>query len=856
MTGIVWILLAIAAALVGLRAVQLVSVLVHMLRVPIRPVSLTGGEGEPDLDTCEAAAVTELEALGFHRIGWAWIESGPLRSRVLHFRHESMPAWAHLGLYAAPHAALPVGFYSFRADGRMLVTVNRDGVPASFYPGPEAERIDASADNLADHWQAHLARLRSENTASLDNAEAERHIDAWSQGYVDRLRDAGSITQVRGTWHLTLQAAARAARELLRARARMTRPYRSEALSGPCLSTLYARAYRQVEAQLQGRPSRHDVKVWVLALSVAVSLVLWGLFFGWLQAVAIVVIILVHESGHALAMRAFGYRDMSMFFLPMLGAIVTGSARDLATWKQALILLAGPLPGLFAGLAGLLYLSGHPGSGIGFDWQTAALMAVLINLFNLLPMTPLDGGQLMELALFSRWPLARIGFAGLSATGFIALAFWINSPVLWVLAVLLAWTMKSQWRVAGLQRAWREGLSEDEQIVHLFEVARQRLGTQPFVRHYGLVKGVFARRTTRRPRLWESAVVLILMVGLWSGVGAIVYQEWPRHASSDVAGAPLTAAQTAFDQTYDRYDVYEEEMPGAPTFEQLEQLARPLAADDPRRIDLAVVKARRLSWPEQREAFEAILAAHRDGYREKLTGLAEELLGDLYEENATQPPEQRAELLHAAVERVEKLAPGTFSGTIAARLREAEAIDEGGDPDRARAMLAALRERALASDDCRCQAREVVRAQAWFHIAHDQAARAVALLESSPYGEGIRRRSDSLSLDYAWALLEAGRTADGLDWMQAASYTKACRPSLLQRLWGARGRPARLRYPLDLAYALMQADRPTDAHRLMDNSNRWSCWRADDEVAETWLSQPWQETKDAELNKVAKAACP
>jgi hypothetical protein len=223
MTGIVWILIAIAAALVGLRIIQLAVVLVHMLRAPIRPVSVTGGEGDPDLDTCEAAAVAEPEALGFHRIGWAWIESGPLRARQLSFRHDSTPAWAHLGLYAAPHAGFLVGFYSFRADGRMLVTANRDGVPASFYPGPEAERVDASADNLADHWQAHLARLRSEDAASLDDAEAERRIDAWSQGYVDRLRDAGSITQVRGTWHLTLKAAARAARELLRARARMTR---------------------------------------------------------------------------------------------------------------------------------------------------------------------------------------------------------------------------------------------------------------------------------------------------------------------------------------------------------------------------------------------------------------------------------------------------------------------------------------------------------------------------------------------------------------------------------------------------------------------------------------------------------
>jgi len=106
-------------------------------------------------------------------------------------------------------------------------------------------------------------------------------------------------------------------------------------------------------------------------------------------------VLMVHELGHAIAMRAFGYTDVRIFFIPLFGAAASGRRRGVARWKQALVLLLGPLPGIIAGL--VLGFVGVDGS-----MNTLALMLIVVNALNLLPIEPLDGGQLFSVLLYSR----------------------------------------------------------------------------------------------------------------------------------------------------------------------------------------------------------------------------------------------------------------------------------------------------------------------------------------------------------------------------------------------------------------------------------------------------------------------
>src|SRR4051812_4730695 len=98
-------------------------------------------------------------------------------------------------------------------------------------------------------------------------------------------------------------------------------------------------------------------------------------------------VIMVHELGHALGMLLFGYTDVRIFFIPLFGAAASGKKRGAAKWKQAIVLLMGPLPGLIAGTVLLL-------TGASDLLRTVAVQLVAINAFNLLPLAPLDGGQL------------------------------------------------------------------------------------------------------------------------------------------------------------------------------------------------------------------------------------------------------------------------------------------------------------------------------------------------------------------------------------------------------------------------------------------------------------------------------
>jgi hypothetical protein len=398
-------------------------------------------------------------------------------------------------------------------------------------------------------------------------------------------------------------------------------------------------------------------------------------------------------------MRAFGWKDLSMFFIPFLGAVVTGKPSEVPAWKQAVVLWAGPLPGLLAGVALLVLLGRAPApAGAGAAaWHDVAIIAISVNLFNLLPITPLDGGRLVEIALFSRWPRLRGLFALASVGVFIALAVWAGSPALWAIIALLAAGLRSQWQLARLQSAWQEGLPREQQLAHLFDVMQQKLRLAAFTRQWALARAVFTHRLMHRPRLWESALTLLLMAAVWAGPGALAFQ------SLSFGGGPQrdgrTTAQRSFDELYTRFETSDEEEETAAKFlEPLQQRARALAPDDPRRIDIEVMRAGTLGDPARRGEIERILAQGKSGLTWTVDALVRSELSALYLRVRQLPAPERLAQLREGVGWAERVAPRALAPTLDTRLRVAEAIDESGDTRAARELLAQIRSRA---DDCR-----------------------------------------------------------------------------------------------------------------------------------------------------------
>lgn len=116
----------------------------------------------------------------------------------------------------------------------------------------------------------------------------------------------------------------------------------------------------------------------------------------WDILLLIFLILLLHEAGHYLAMKYYNYSDVSIFFVPLMGALVKGSKKDISQRQAAVIILAGPLPGLVLGI--LLFLFDKSNSiFIGkIPVQLIAQLLIWGNLLNLLPVYPLDGGQLLN----------------------------------------------------------------------------------------------------------------------------------------------------------------------------------------------------------------------------------------------------------------------------------------------------------------------------------------------------------------------------------------------------------------------------------------------------------------------------
>src|SRR5258705_1541255 len=135
--------------------------------------------------------------------------------------------------------------------------------------------------------------------------------------------------------------------------------------------------------------------VWLKSLgSLALYLVVGYFFFrhNWTLGLVLTAVGIFHEMGHFVAMKLYKYQDLGIFFIPLMGAYVSGKKQEVSQTQSAVILLSGPLPGI---ILGLLFHFIAAQTDIYF-LEKVAWILVFLNLLNLLPVYPLDGGQLLH----------------------------------------------------------------------------------------------------------------------------------------------------------------------------------------------------------------------------------------------------------------------------------------------------------------------------------------------------------------------------------------------------------------------------------------------------------------------------
>ena len=167
-------------------------------------------------------------------------------------------------------------------------------------------------------------------------------------------------------------------------------------------------------------------KVLLTGGTMLISVFAYALIYGWWYAVGFVLLIFVHEMGHFLAARQRGLDVGAPTFIPFVGAWIELKDLPHDVETEAWIGLAGPLLGSVGALA------------CYYAWRVTdqplmlalAYAGFFINLFNLIPISPFDGGRIT--AILS----PRVWLLGVPIL--IALFFWHPSPILILMAVLAA----------------------------------------------------------------------------------------------------------------------------------------------------------------------------------------------------------------------------------------------------------------------------------------------------------------------------------------------------------------------------------------------------------------------------------
>lgn len=144
-------------------------------------------------------------------------------------------------------------------------------------------------------------------------------------------------------------------------------------------------------------------------ISMIISIWAYALIYPWGFAVGFVLLLLVHELGHVIAAKRIGLPVSAPLFIPFLGALITMKKQPLDAKTEAYIAFGGPILGTVGATAvfGAAFYMDSP------LLYSLAYIGFLLNLINLLPIHPLDGGRIATAVTRWLWLVGLVGGLGI-----------------------------------------------------------------------------------------------------------------------------------------------------------------------------------------------------------------------------------------------------------------------------------------------------------------------------------------------------------------------------------------------------------------------------------------------------------
>lgn len=165
-------------------------------------------------------------------------------------------------------------------------------------------------------------------------------------------------------------------------------------------------------------------------ISMIISLFAYGAVYGWMFAVAIIYLLFVHELGHLWAAKRIGLKTSSAIFIPFVGALIGLKEMPKNAKDEAFVGYMGPLFGLFSILPAIIlyFITDEPFFGL------VIALGALLNLFNLMPVSPLDGGRILSVVSTKLWIVGLIilgVYTYMTGSGFLVFILIIGAMTWW-----------------------------------------------------------------------------------------------------------------------------------------------------------------------------------------------------------------------------------------------------------------------------------------------------------------------------------------------------------------------------------------------------------------------------------------